>query len=321
MNVKLKVRRYDPETMGEDESQLDEFQFDMHPSSTILDALIHIREEIDPTLALRCACRASICGSCGMRVNGDAKLVCKTRIADVSPQGQEILIEPMGNQQVIKDLVVSLQPFFDKIRQIDPYLQPESEPEQGEFIAPNDSMVNLLTAMNCIMCGACVSDCTVLEVDSKFIGPAALAKAWRFVEDPRDGSRKERLDELNDIDGGIWDCTRCFKCVEVCPKEVAPMERIMEMREMAIQAGNTDTPGYRHTESFNRSVKKHGRLDEARLAIDSAGITNVPRMLDLASIGLRSVARGKFPPLLPHKAEEPEKITRIFDKVENERKT
>ena len=226
----------------------------------------------------------------------------------------------MGNQAIIKDLVVSLDPFFDKVRQVDPYLQPDAEPDQGEFVASNDSMVNLLTAMNCIMCGACVSDCTVLEVDEAFIGPAALAKAWRFVEDPRDDQRDERLKELNDVEGGIWDCTRCFKCVEVCPKDVAPMDRIMEMRDMAIEAGNTNTPGYRHTESFNKSVKKHGRLDEARLAVESAGYTNVPRLIDLAEIGIRSTLKGKMPPIVPHKADDKEKITRIFERVESERK-
>ncbi len=320
MDVNLKVRRYDPETMDQEQSRWDQFRLDMHPSSTVLDALIHIRENIDATLALRCACRASICGSCGMRVNGEAKLVCKTRIADIAPDGKEIIIEPMGNQGLIKDLVVSLDPFFDKVRQIDPYLKAASEPDQGEFIAANDAMENLLTAMNCIMCGACVSDCTVLEVDDKFIGPAALAKAWRFVEDPRDDARTDRLKELNDAEGGIWDCTRCLKCVEVCPKDVAPMDRIMELREMAINDGNTDTSGYRHTESFNRSLKKHGRLDEARLAVESAGYTNVPRLMDLASIGVKSLIRGKMPPIKPHKADESHKIRALFNKVESEHK-
>ena len=183
MISKLKVSRFDPETMGAGQRRWDEFELDLHPSATVLDALIQIREEVDGTLSLRCACRASICGSCGMRVNGDAKLVCKTRIADVAEEGATIVIEPMGNHAVIKDLVVTLDAFFDKIRQVDPYLQPDAVPEKGEFVVNNDSMENLLTAMNCIMCGACVSDCTVLEVDEAFIGPAALAKAWRFVED------------------------------------------------------------------------------------------------------------------------------------------
>ena len=320
MKANIRVKRHDPETMRPGESRWDDFALDIHPQSTVLDALIHVREEDDPSLALRCACRASICGSCGMRVNGEAKLVCKTRLAEIVTDDDPVVIEPMRNQPVIKDLVVSLDPFFDKVRQVGPYLQADSEPKSGEFIASNESMVNLLTAMNCIMCGACVSDCTVLEVDSNFIGPAALAKAWRFVEDPRDDVRSERLQELNDSDGGIWDCTRCFKCVEVCPKDVAPMTRIMELREAAIEDGNTDTPGCRHTNSFTKSVRKNGRLDETRLAVESAGYTNVPRLFDLAEIGLRSLMKGKLPPVSPHKADGKEKITALFDKIDPESK-
>ncbi len=319
MQTNLKVKRYDP---GEAGSQpfFQEYSLDIHPDSTILDALIHVREEVDGTLALRCSCRASICGSCGMKVNGRARLVCKTRVADLAPNGEQLTVEPMGNQQVVKDLVVDLDTFFDQIKRVEPYMKPDSEPESGEFIASNESMTNLLTAMNCIMCGCCVSDCTVLEVDSNFIGPAALAKAWRFTEDPRDDQRNQRLKTLNDEDGGIWDCTRCMQCVEVCPKDVAPMDRIMELRDAAIEAGNTNTSGYRHTESFYNSVKKNGRLDETRLAVDSAGWTNIPRLLDLAPIGLKAMMKGKLPPIRPHKAEDKDKIKRAYEKVEGESK-
>jgi succinate dehydrogenase / fumarate reductase iron-sulfur subunit len=286
----------------------------------VLDALIEVREQEDGTLAMRCACRASICGSCGMRVNGNAKLVCKTRVESLSPNGEQLTIEPMGNQHVVRDLVVSLDTFFDQINRVEPYLQPSFVPEQGEYTASNESMENLVTSMNCIMCGICVSDCTVLEVDSNFIGPAALAKAWRFTEDPRDGKRDERLKALNDEDGGIWDCTRCLKCVEVCPKGVAPMDRIMELREAAIEAGNTNTHGYHHSESFYNSVKKNGRLDETRLAIDSAGMFNIPRMLDLVPIGLAAMRKGKLPPLMPHKSEDHKKVRELYDSVEGESK-
>ena len=184
MIVTLNVKRYDPEK-SKDNTWYQEYKMDIHQSSTVLDALIHVREEIDGTLGLRCACRASICGSCGMRVNGQAKLVCKTRVEELSPDGETLLVEPMGNQPVIKDLVVDISSFFAKMEQVTPFLQPDKLPESGEFIASNDSMEKLLTEMNCIMCGLCVSDCTVLEVDNTFIGPAALAKASRFVYDPR----------------------------------------------------------------------------------------------------------------------------------------
>ena len=271
MEVKLKVKRFDPEK-PKDNIWYQDYNIDIHPSSTILDALINIREEVDGTLGLRCACRASICGSCGMKVNGKAKLVCKTRVEEIAPKGEILLIEPMGNHTVIRDLIVDLDTFFAKIEQITPYLQPDSEPEAGEFIVSNESMDKLLTEMNCIMCGLCVSECTVLEVDKTFIGPAALAKASRFVYDPRDDQTDQRLNYLNDEQGGIWDCTRCLQCVEVCPKGVSPMDRIMDLRESAIEIGAKKTHGYNHTNSFEKSVTANGRLDETRLAIESAGI-------------------------------------------------
>ena len=278
--------------------------------------LIQIREEIDGTLALRCACRASICGSCGMRVNGRARLACKTRIAELAPQGERLLIEPMGNHGVIKDLVIDLDTFFNQIKRVEPYLKPDSLPEQGEFIASSDSMTNLLGVMNCIMCGACVSDCTVLEVDDRFIGPAALAKAYRFAGDPRDDQTGDRLKMLNDEHGGIWDCTRCLQCVEVCPKDVAPMERIMELRDMAIEAGNRNTSGYRHTESFVNSVRRLGRVDETRLVVDSIGWTNVPGLLKEAPVAVNALLKGKLPSPIPHKAEDHKAIKKIVEKAE-----
>ncbi len=315
MQANLRVRRYNPDE-SPPQVRYQEYQLEVLDSFTVLDALIQIREEIDGTLALRCACRASICGSCGMRVNGRARLACKTRIGELAPNGEQLTIEPMGNHPVIKDLVVDIDSFFDQVRRVDPYLQPDAVPEQGEFIASGESMTNLLGVMNCIMCGCCVSDCTVLEVDDRFIGPAALAKAYRFAGDPRDDKTQDRLKKLNDEHGGIWDCTRCFQCVEVCPKDVAPMDRIMEMRDMAIEAGNRNTPGYRHTESFMRSVKKHGRLDETRLAVESIGWVNLPGLLKEAPVAIKALQKGKLPPILPHKAEDNAAIKRIVEKAE-----
>ncbi|MDG0865777.1 succinate dehydrogenase/fumarate reductase iron-sulfur subunit [Candidatus Lucifugimonas marina] len=317
MEVTINLQRFDPETDAPI-AKYQEYTIEISEVSTVLDAIIKIHEEIDGTVAMRYSCRSSICGSCAMKINGSAALGCKTRLVEVSEDGGTITVEPVGNLPVVKDLVADFTPFWNKIKSVDPYLKPSGPEPEFERIASNESMTSLLTAQNCIMCGCCVSDCTVLEVDSTFAGPAALAKAWRFTEDPRDAATNERLKILNDTNGGMWDCTRCMKCVEVCPKEVAPMDRIMEIREAAIQAGNTNTPGYRHTESMYNSVKKNGRLDETRLAIDSAGWTNLPRLLDLAPIGIAAMRKGKLPPIRPHKADDNKKIKDIYDNVENE---
>jgi succinate dehydrogenase / fumarate reductase, iron-sulfur subunit len=321
MKADLKVRRYSPEIDKQGAPpRWQEYTVDIHPDSTVLDALIQVREEQDGTLAIRCSCRASICGSCGMRVNGRARLVCKTQVRAVAPKGERIVIEPMGNQPVIKDLAVDLTTFFGQMKRITPFMQPEKTPEKGEFIASYDSMNHLVSVMNCIMCGVCVSDCTVLEVDKKFIGPAALAKAYRFVADPRDDKHSDRLKFLNNEHGGIWDCTRCNMCVEVCPKGVAPMDRIMAMRDMAIEAGNRSTTGYKHTDSFERSVRKNGRLDELRIAVESPGLFNIPAQLAQAPLGVKAFLKGKMPPVRPHKAEEHKNITKVFERVEAGRK-
>ena len=314
MEQTLRVSRFDPENPGAAGYQ--EYTVEVDDTFTVLDALLKVRDEMDGTLAMRCSCRASICGSCAMRVNGQAKLVCKTRIQSVAPDGEPITIDPPGNMPVIKDLVVDFDPFWDKIRAVDPYLRPEGPVPEAEYITSDESMVDLVGVMNCIMCGACVSDCTVLEVDPDFLGPAALAKAFRFVKDPRDSHQKDRLGSLNE-ENGVWDCTRCLQCVEVCPKDVDPMGRIMIMRDMAMEAGFNNTAGSRHTESFAKSVKKNGRLDEMKLAIDSMGRFNVPALLDSAPVGLRAMRKGKFP-WKAHKSSEPGMVKRVFEKVEGE---
>ena len=316
MQAQIKVKRFDPEQS--DESFFQDYSIDVTDESTILDGLIKIREEQDGTLGLRCSCRASICGSCSMRVNGSAKLVCKTRIKEVAPNGEVISIEPMGNMPVIKDLVSDMDAFWSKVRSVDPYVKTDFKPE-AEHIASNDSMTHLLGVMNCIMCGACVSECTALEVDSNFAGPAALAKAYRFVADPRDEDKNTRLSKLNGNDG-VWDCTRCLACVEVCPKDVAPMERIVKMRELAIEEGYTNTSGFRHTDTFVESIRRHGRLDETRLALESTGLKNISGLIDLAIIGLKSLFRGKIPPILPHRPKDFNKITSIVERLEDKRK-
>jgi succinate dehydrogenase / fumarate reductase iron-sulfur subunit len=317
MQANLRVRRYDPEA-AEPASSFQQYQFEVPDHYTVLDALMHVREEVDPSLALRCSCRASICGSCAMTVNDSPRLACRTKLREVSPDGQQVTIAPMNNQRVVKDLVVDLQLFWSKIRAVEPYLQPKGPEPEGEYIAPNEAMLNLLTPMGCIMCGACVSACTVMEVDKNFLGPAALAKAYRFVADPRDDADRQRLETLNES-GGAWDCTRCYFCVEVCPKGVAPMDRIMELRDSIMAEGMTNTAGARHVSSFAKSVAHAGWLDETMLAVDSWGKTNVLKLISEAPLGLRVLRRGKFPMPSPFHKKRPgaEKIGRIFRRFES----
>ena len=139
----------------------------------------------------------------------------------------------MGNMPVIKDLIVDMDAVhWKKIQRVTPWLINKQPIPEREYIVPHESMVDVTQSMACIQCGACVSDCLSMEVDPLFIGPAALAKAYRFVGDPRDAQHYERLKDLAEDPHGIYDCTHCFKCIEACPKGVAPMSQIMRLRRM-----------------------------------------------------------------------------------------
>ena len=170
--------------------------------------------------------------------------------------------------------------------------------------------------MNCIMCGCCVSDCTVLEVDDNFIGPAALAKAWRFVDDPRDSKRIDRLKDLNDEDGGFWDCTRCMQCVEVCPKGVDPMDRIMELRDMALNNGMDNTYGAKHAEAVSNHIEHSGRIDEFRLPLESKGIFNFKEIAKLMPAGIRFALKKRAPSPIHFKNPNQKFVKNLFKKVE-----
>ncbi len=323
MDVSIRIRRFNPESPPPQQSYWQEYIAAYERFDTVLDLLIRLREERDGTLALRCSCRSAICGSCAMRINGHARLACKTRVSQISPDGETITVEPAGNLPLVKDLVVDMGPFWGKVKAVEPWLQPQGPEPEGEYIAPNEAMLHLAGVMDCIMCGACVSDCTVLEVDPNFLGPAALAKAYRFVADPRDAADKARLEALSEY-SGVWDCTRCYECVQVCPKGVAPMERIMALRDKAIEAGYNKTFGARHTEAFAELVEHSGWLDEKLLPIKTfIGVRpeNILALQSMAPVGLRALMKGKMPPIFhkPLPKSDLEGVKRIFKKVEEDK--
>jgi succinate dehydrogenase / fumarate reductase iron-sulfur subunit len=297
VDITLSVQRHNPEADPADWWQ--EYSVSLPEHATVLDALLAVRDEQDETLTLRCSCRSHICGSCVMRVDGRSALGCKTKLGTALHRsgGSRIRVQPAGNMPVIKDLAVDLEGFFGKVRAVQPWLQPKGPEPEREYVVPNEDMLRVRDAMACILCGACVSACNSLEVDGHFLGPAALAKAWRFTEDPRDGHGQERLSFLAGTPGGIWDCTHCFACVEVCPKDVKPMERIVELRRRAMQEGFTDSNGARHSQAFRDTIAASGWLDETRVAVRS--LRGPDELLDWVGVGTRSFFRGKVP--LRHK--------------------
>src|SRR5207342_3141864 len=273
----LKVRRFQPEER--DGPYWETFDVDLDPTLSVLDGILQAKDNEDGSLAVRCSCRAAICGSCGMKINGQSTLACKTMIGEASEfanrqngGSEPIVVEPMGNMPVIKDLVTDMEStHWTKIRRVTPWLLPEGDPPEREYIVPPESMIDITQSMACIQCGACVSSCLSMDAEPEIIGPAALAKAYRFVGDPRDAETKERLHDLAHDPHGIYDCTHCFSCIDACPKGVAPMDQIMRLRRKAGEEGIHDDPnnGHNHATAMTDIIEKFGTNDEALLIQES----------------------------------------------------
>ncbi len=284
----LKIRRFDPKS-GE-AAYWDEHWVDLAARNSVLDAILKIKDEVDGSVGIRCSCQQAICGSCGVRMNGKPGLACNTHLQDAAARGHGvgwnpsedgdttappvIEVEPMGNMPVIRDLIVDMDAVhWKKIQRVTPFLINQQPVPEREYIVPHENMVDITQTMACIQCGACVSDCLSMEIDPLFIGPAALSKAYRFVGDPRDADRHERLADLAEDPHGIYDCTHCFNCIDACPKDVAPMSQIMRLRR---RAGNDEkivdrNNGHRHEDAFVGLVRDYGLLNEAELLPRSYG--------------------------------------------------
>ena len=322
----IKVRRFQPES-GEG-PYWEEFNVDLDPSLSVLDGLLQAKDNEDGSLAVRCSCRAAICGSCGMKINGQSGLGCKTQIGEAQELADKkadavggngastpIVIEPMGNMPVIKDLITDMEStHWTKIRRVTPWLLPHGEPPEREYVVEPESMIDITQSMACIQCGACVSSCLSMEADPDFIGPAALAKAYRFVGDPRDAETQERLHDLAHDPHGIYDCTHCFSCIDACPKGVAPMDQIMRLRRRAGHDHGIDdvNHGRSHATAFANIIRKKGTLDESLLLQESyaqgvkgklkpsgGAIRGLLGSLPTALRGLRAGKMRSLPKLIP----------------------
>jgi succinate dehydrogenase / fumarate reductase iron-sulfur subunit len=322
----LKIRRYLPES--DQAAHWEEFKVDLDGHKSVLDGILQARDQQDGSIGIRCSCRAAICGSCGVRVNGKPTLACHTHLdkaAETSKEGGTIVVEPMGNMPVLKDLIVDMDAVhWKKIQRISPWLLPSGPPPEREYVVPPESMIDVTQTMACIQCGACVSDCLSMEVDPEFVGPAALAKTYRFVGDPRDGQQYERLKDLAEDPHGIYDCTHCFNCIEACPKDVAPMSQIMRLRRLAGSDHeiNDANNGFRHEHAFVKNIEKNGLLFEADLLPDSYGgkfhPRAIPELIRSFPAIFKAVLRGKVTlkgAFVAHKLKDQKQVRRIFDQV------
>jgi succinate dehydrogenase / fumarate reductase, iron-sulfur subunit len=308
MHVRFKIVRQDPQAPP----RVQEYTLDTEPSATILDCLNQIKWEQDGTLGFRKNCRNTICGSCSIRINGRSALACKENIGneiarsqdDLSPLKQSddipvITLAPMGNLPVIRDLIVDMKDFWANLKAVDPYVSTASRqvPER-EFLQTPEERSRLNQVGNCILCGACYSECNAVEVNPEFVGPHALAKAYRMVADSRDQTTAARLEQYNQGTAGVWGCTRCYYCNSVCPMEVAPMEQISKIKtEILERHDDQSSRSIRHRKVLIDLVKQGGWINESQFGLKVVGnsFKDLQGVFSLVPLGIRMVTHRKFP--------------------------
>lgn len=197
---------------------------------TVLDGLFYILENLDPSLAFRFSCRGAVCGSCAMLINGAYNLACQSQIAWL---GKEVTVSPLPHMPLIKDLVVDMTGFYEKIERVMPYLVARTPPPEKEYIQSIEQRHQIDEVVDCIWCGSCYSACPVTWTNREYLGPAALTKAYRFIADSRDEARAERLDLVSGEDG-VWRCHNIFNCVEACPKKINQNKAIGKLRRWTL---------------------------------------------------------------------------------------
>jgi succinate dehydrogenase / fumarate reductase, iron-sulfur subunit len=314
MDATIKIRR-SPDGSAH---SLETYTVEVAETATLLDVLDAVKDSQDGSLAYRKSCRMAVCGSCGMRMDGAAVLACKTGMRPLVEAGHVPTISAMGNLPVIKDLVVDMTPFWAKLRAVKPYLQSDLPVPAKEFqIDPKVQTEEIGKEALCIQCGCCVSECNSMEADPEFLGPAALAKAQRFVGDQRDTAERERLADLSGAHG-IWDCTRCYFCNERCPKGVDPRDAIAKLGAEAFRHGLTRDEGARHAKVFVSSTRRGGYLKETELVPKTIGPLAALKDVPFA---LRLARAGKVPnPLTAHKAKDNDQVKQLWKLLEAEDK-
>lgn len=225
-DVIFRVFRYNPKR--EFAPSWVEYKVVVDRATTVLDALLKIKEEQDPSLAVRYSCRQAVCGSCGMMINGVQRLACFTRVFELGSDVVEVA--PLKNYRIIKDLVVDFSDVFEKEKIVHPYILGCFEDEPTAMtLQSEEELMEYLEFADCIECGLCMSACPTCATDPLFLGPMILNRAYRFVADSRDDGLDHRLEAL-DSERGCWRCHFAAACSSVCPKGVDPAKAIQFLK-------------------------------------------------------------------------------------------
>ena len=223
----IRVTRYRPEK--DSKPYFQDYKVPYRRDMVVLDALNYIKAQIDGSLTFRWSCRMGVCGSCGANVDGEPKLTCESFLHDF--KGRTINVEPLANFPVIKDLVVNIDDFMEKLVRIKPWLIREKETpvEEGEYRQSPKELDHYQQFSSCINCMLCYAACPIYGLNEKFLGPAATALAYRYIEDSRDQGKNVRFPIVHEMEG-VWECTLVGECSVVCPKGVDPMLAIQRTK-------------------------------------------------------------------------------------------
>jgi succinate dehydrogenase / fumarate reductase iron-sulfur subunit len=222
------VYRFEPAV--DKEPRYQEYLVEAEPTDKILDCLNKIRWEQDPTLSYRSSCAHGICGSDALMINGRIELACQRLVRDFKT-ANNFVIEPLPLFKVIKDLIVDMDPFFEKHRTVRPYLINDEDPPEKERLQDPENQKFFEHALACILCGSCTAACPINRSNDKYLGPAALLRGFRYVADSRDTATGSRLAQL-DNENGAWGCKSMWWCTDVCPKSIPVTKSIAQIKRL-----------------------------------------------------------------------------------------
>jgi succinate dehydrogenase iron-sulfur subunit len=235
--MRFSIYRYNPDV--DKKPYMQDYEVSLEDSDQmLLDALVRIKQ-MDDTLSLRKSCREGVCGSDAMNINGKNGLACITKIVDLV---EPVVLRPMPGLPVIRDLVVDMEQFFENYNSVKPYLQNEEPLPETERLQSPEDRAKLDGLYECILCGACTTSCPSFWWNpDKFVGPAGLLQAYRFIMDSRDRAENERLENLEDP-YRLYRCHNIMNCVEVCPKKLNPNAAIAGIKDLKIERAKEKKP-------------------------------------------------------------------------------
>ena len=229
MEVTLKVFRYNPET--DKKPHYETYEIEAEPTDRVLDLLEYAKGNFDGTLSFRRSCAHGVCGSDAVRINGVNRLACKTLVKDL--KGRKITVEPILGLQVVRDLIVDMEPFMDHYRSVLPYFINDEPPPKTERLQSPEERERFDDTTKCILCACCTTSCPSFWASGSYVGPAAIVAAHRFIFDSRDRGAAERLQILNS-QFGVYRCHTIFNCTTACPREIQVTKAIGEVKDVIV---------------------------------------------------------------------------------------